>query len=213
MLNRYFKADGNINFIYANAALKNINFALVSLDYIMNDYHYNIGIYHDEHTYYFYHIQSLLTACGNICNVFYNNCYRGSKEHTRRCTELREIFDIKRKYYTLVFKKEIRNTNEHFDERYTDWDGKIGDYNIIDEDTDVVMKTTILSNPHLRTFDKNRKIYYTYDRNKMPIAYDFNELKIELLDMQEKIIDNPVTNCAWINELTDEVVTENRLCN
>lgn len=61
MFNRYFKADGNIDFVYANIAVKNIYFALISLDYILYQKDYNIGIYHDEHTYYFFHNQVDLT--------------------------------------------------------------------------------------------------------------------------------------------------------
>lgn len=71
MLNRYFKVDCNnsLDFMYANMAVKNIYFALISLDYIFDPDKYNVGVYHDEHAYYFFHIQSLLTACGNISNV------------------------------------------------------------------------------------------------------------------------------------------------
>ena len=38
MLNRYFRVDGNnsIDFMYANIAVKNIYFALISLDYIFD---------------------------------------------------------------------------------------------------------------------------------------------------------------------------------
>ena len=60
MLNRYFKADGNNpDFLYANISVQNIYFALISLDHIFIDAFYNVGIYHDEHTYYFFHLQSL----------------------------------------------------------------------------------------------------------------------------------------------------------
>lgn len=71
MFNRYFEiSEGNIDFVYANVAVKNIYFGLISLDYIFNHSDFDYGIYHDEHTFYFFHIQSLLNACGNISNVF-----------------------------------------------------------------------------------------------------------------------------------------------
>lgn len=56
MLNRYFKVDYNnsLDFMYANMAVKNIYFALISLDYIFDPDKYNVGVYHDEHAYYFF---------------------------------------------------------------------------------------------------------------------------------------------------------------
>lgn len=209
MLNRYFNTEGNINFIYANSVLKNIDFALISLEYIMNDFSYNCDIYHDEHTYYFYHIQSLLTACGNISNVFYNNTNWANKSYTKRAAKLRILFNIAKTQYPLVFQKEARNTNEHFDERYEEWGGNIGDYNIIDENIDDTMKKIIVTDPHLRTFDKSRKIYYTYNRNKEQISYDLNILREELYEMKEKILNNPILNSAWIEELPNEIIISN----
>ncbi len=43
MLNRYFKVDYNnsLDFMYANMAVKNIYFALISLDYIFDPDKYN----------------------------------------------------------------------------------------------------------------------------------------------------------------------------
>ena len=105
MLNRYFKVDGNnsLDFMYANMAVKNIYFALISLDYIFDPDKYNVGVYHDEHAYYFFHIQSLLTACGNISNVFYNpNGYNGRRS-TERCRRLRDMLGIKKTDYPLIF--------------------------------------------------------------------------------------------------------------
>ena len=110
MLNRYFKVDGNnsLDFMYANMAVKNIYFALISLDYIFDPDKYNVGVYHDEHAYYFFHIQSLLTACGNISNVFYNpNGYNGRRS-TERCRRLRDMLGIKKTDYPLIFQKEMR---------------------------------------------------------------------------------------------------------
>ena len=57
MLNCYFDASKvNPDFVYSNIAVKNIYFALISLDYIINHPEFDIGIYHDEHTYYFFRL-------------------------------------------------------------------------------------------------------------------------------------------------------------
>ena len=40
MLNKYFDSSVDRDFIYANSVLVNINCALVSLEYILNDYLY-----------------------------------------------------------------------------------------------------------------------------------------------------------------------------
>lgn len=100
-------------------------------------------------------MQSLLTACGNISNVFYNLGAFDGKADTARCQRLRQQFRINKMDFPLVFLKEVRNTNENFDERYEQYHGLIGDYNIIDQDTDPVMRTTIQCNAHLRTYVKN----------------------------------------------------------
>lgn len=206
MLNRYFKVTKeNQEFLYANIAVKNIYFALVSLDYIFDPSrdNYNIGIYHDEHTYYFFHLQSILTACGNISNVFYNHC---NKKSTERSRKLRKELDIFKKEFPLVFQKEIRNTNEHFDERYEEFGGCMGDYNILDKDTDDYMRAVIQTNPHLRTFDKEQFVYITYNRSKDRIEYDLKELRKELKSMLERITGNSIFESGWTQDMPNECV-------
>lgn len=210
MLNRYFRAtEDNIDFIYANIAVKNIYFALVSMDYIFDHNDFEIGIYHDEHTFYFFHIQSILTACGNISNVFYN--YSGfSRRHvTDRCSRLRNLLQIHKKDYPLIFQKEVRNTNEHFDERYEALQGNVGDYNLLDRDTDPYMRAVIQTNNHLRTFDKETGIYYTFirkDHSLRRFEYNLHDLRCELKQMLERITSNPVFNSAWTDSISTETV-------
>ena len=207
MFNRYFSVpDGNTDFLYANIAVKNINFALISLYYIFDYKSFNPSIYHDEHSYYFYHLQSLLTACGSIYNVFYNYSNPAS---TNRSQRLREILNIKKADFPLVFKKELRNTNIHFDERYEEFHCNIGDYNIIDENTDPYMKAVIETNPHLRTFDKDNLTYITYDRHLKRIKCDLRELRKELLSMMDIITENPIFESGW----TDKISSENIITN
>lgn len=202
MLNRYFKTDGNLDFVYANMVLKNINFALVSLDYIFNHPNFCLGIYHDEHTFYFFHIQSLLTACGNISNVLNN---RKNEQSQTRCDRLRQTLNISTNEFPLVFMKEVRNTNEHFDERYEEF-GPVGDYNLLDENTDLFIRTLIQNNLHLRTYDKEHGIYYTYNRNKEPIEYDLNQLQRELEAMRDHITNNELLLSGWQNSMPEEKV-------
>ena len=200
MLNKYFHATrDNLDFVFLNAVLKNIYFALISLDYIFNHSDFNYGIYHDKHTFYFFHIQSILTACGNISNVFYNNSHfdlKKQNETTKRCQRLRTLLNISKERYPLIFQKEVRNTNEHFDERY-DEVGEIGDYNLLDNDTDTFIRDVIMTNKHLRTYDIMSFVYYTYGRNMEKISYDFKKLRDELTNLRDCINDNPTLSSAW----------------
>lgn len=211
MLNRYFKVDGNnsLDFMYANMAVKNIYFALISLDYIFDPDKYNVGVYHDEHAYYFFHIQSLLTACGNISNIFYNpNGYNGRRS-TERCRRLRDMLGIKKTDYPLIFQKEMRNTNEHFDERYEEFGGNLGDYNLLDNNTDPYMRAVIKANPHLRTYDKENHIYYTFVCSKGEFKraeYNLDELQSELEKMMHRISENSLFDSAWVTEISTEGV-------
>lgn len=201
MLNRYFKAnENNIDFIYANAVVENIYFALISLQHILYKTEIDYGIYHDKNTYYFFHLQNLLTACGNICNVFYNNTNWNKKSVSDRCSRLRKEFGVTNKRFPLIFQKEVRNTNEHFDERYERFNGKVGDYNIIDKNTDQDMKDIIMSNPHLRTFDITNKTYYTYDRKLNKIEYDLFKLNNELVRLLNLVTNNPTFHSSWVDE-------------
>ena len=204
MLNTYFNSRNNLDFLFVNIVLKNINFAIIALEYIFNDFYYNIGLYHDEHTYYFYHIQSLLTACGNISNVFYSTSReKVAKERSER---IRSLFDINNEKYPLIFQKEVRNTNEHFDERYEQFDNCIGDYNILDDDTDQFMRAVITSNPHLRTYDRAKRIYITYNRKKEQIKYNLKDLQKELSNMQKEIQKSPLFIDSWVDSIDNETI-------
>lgn len=205
MLNRFFAAtEDNSDFLFANISVKNIHFALISLDYIIDFTDYNIGVYHDEHTFYFFYLQSLLTSCGNISNVFYNPGGHNGKHATERSRRLRETLNIHKEEFQLVFQKEFRNTNEHFDERYDTFRGCLGDYNIIDNDTDIFIRSTIQVNPHLRTYDKENRIYITYNRKLEKITYDLNQLRSELRKMLTRITENPIFESAWIDTMPGE---------
>ncbi|NLH45179.1 MAG: hypothetical protein GX451_03505, partial [Acholeplasmataceae bacterium] len=120
MFNNYFKSDkNNIEFLFANVTVKNVDFALISLSALLDGENIDYNLYNDEHTFCFFHIQSLLTACGNIYNVFYGFSSKlPSHNNMYRTTLLRNTFGINKSRFPLVFQKEVRNTNEHFDERF-----------------------------------------------------------------------------------------------
>lgn len=198
MLNRHFDSSNNPDFIYVNAVLQNIDYALISLNYIFNKSEfYDQDIYHNDHTYYFYYIQNILTACGNISNVFYNNSKWDNVDITQRCNRIRKKYGISKSQFKLVFFKEVRNTNEHFDERYLEFNNNIGDLNLIYDNTDAYMRNTILTEHHLRTYDVSNHIYYTYNRKQNLIAYDLLELHDELIEMKNIIQNNPLTYTSW----------------
>lgn len=198
MLNRHFDSSNNPDFIYANAVLQNIDYALISLNYIFNKSEfYSQDIYHNDHTYYFYYIQNILTACGNISNVFYNNSNWDNVDITQRCNRIRKKYGISKSQFKLIFFKEVRNTNEHFDERYLEFNNNIGDLNLIYDNTDAYMRNTILTEHHLRTYDVSNHIYYTYNRKQNLIVYDLLELHDELIEMKNIIQNNPLTYTSW----------------
>lgn len=197
----------NRDFIYANSILKNIDFALVSLTNIFDFEENYTNSYGDEYTFYFFHIQSILTACGCIADNFYPHGIYG-KDITQRGIRLRKLFNISKNEFPLVFQKEARNTNIHYDERYDRFFAGVGDYNLIKRETPINMKNYILSNPHLRTYDTNRRTYLTYDRNLRQIEYNFETLQGELLAMRDRIQQNPITNSAWVNQPFNENITK-----
>ena len=118
------------------------------------------------------------------------------------------MFGITKNKFPLVFQKEARNTNIHYDERYDRFFAGVGDYNLIRKDTPLDTKNYICSNPHLRTYDTNRRTYLTYDRNLRQIEYNFETLQEELLAMRDRIQQNPITNSAWVDQPLNENITK-----
>lgn len=67
----------NESILFVNAVIENLRYAIISLDALFNQRDYS-G-YYDEYTFYFFHMQSILTAQGNIYNVLFND-YFGRKQ-------------------------------------------------------------------------------------------------------------------------------------
>ncbi|MFZ3170693.1 MAG: hypothetical protein WA118_01705 [Carboxydocellales bacterium] len=209
MFNRYFEAgEYNREFLFAHLTVKNIDFALISLECILEREEFDVTLYTDMHTYYFFHLQSLLAACGNISNVFYSFGFGGlrTRRESDRSRELRELFGINRRSFPLVFQKEFRNTNEHFDERIDSFCGNMGDYNILDRYTPQHLRDTVHNNPHLRTFDRECGIYHTFDRSLRPIQFNLHNLKDELLEMRRRITSAPIFNDGWIDRIPGDII-------
>lgn len=101
----------------------------------------------------------------------------------------------------------MRNTNEHFDERYEQFDNCIGDYNILDKDTDEFMRAIITINPHLRTCDKENQIYITYNRQLKRIEYNLRQLQQELFELQGVITSSNLFIDNWTRNIDNEQIT------
>lgn len=160
--------------------------------------------------YYFFHIQSILTACGILYNIFYGNNGRSRRYTVNRPLLLRKAFGIDKNRYPLVFDKAVRNTNEHFDERFDAFGWDIGDYNLLDHNTPPDMRTAILKENHLRTFDRSNNCYYTYVRHQgefVQKSVDFRELLMQLLAMRERITTNPILESRWKDQMPGDILS------
>lgn len=175
----------------------NIEFALVSVRSIINFAEYDRTAYRNDYIYHFFHVQSLLTACGNITSAFFtprafsnvnrvtgrydSELYRKNKD-AAIC--FREKYGVTKERYDLVFRKEMRNTVIHSNERIIEHRGRLGDFNIIKQSTPNAEIQEILRTPHLRTIDLRNMTFYTYDRSKRQIEVNLFELERQLVELQ-----------------------------
>lgn len=167
----------NESILFVNAVIENLRYAIISLDALFNQRDYS-G-YYDEYTFYFFHMQSILTAQGNIYNVLFNDYFGRKQISEERVKKVRESFGIDLTKYPLVGNKKFRNSCAHFDERYYKFNN-VGDMNILRSDTPEGEKKQILETPHLRTIDLDKRIYYSYDAKGKRIVLDLNELRNEM---------------------------------
>ena len=198
MFNQYIVNDDMTEDTLLLATIRmNIEFALVSARCIINSPNYDEEVYGTRYVYYFFHLQSLLTACGNITSAFFSpkpyssinpdtrrydgGIYRRIEESARR---FRDQYGITRERYNLIFQKEMRNTVIHSNERIIEHNGRLGDFNIIDHTTPQTVIDEIFGTPHLRTIDLRTMRYYTYDRRKRQILISHNELEQQLVELQ-----------------------------
>ena len=198
MFNQYIVNDDMTEDTLLLATIRmNIEFALVSARCIINSPNYDEEVYGTRYVYYFFHLQSLLTACGNITSAFFSpkpyssinpdtrrydgGIYRRIEESARR---FRDQYGITRERYNLIFQKEMRNTVIHSNERIIENNGRLGDFNIIDHTTPQTVIDEIFGTPHLRTIDLRTMRYYTYDRRKRQILISLNELEQQLVELQ-----------------------------
>lgn len=68
------------------------------------------------------------------------------------------------------------------------------------------MRAVIRTNPHLRTYDKENCIYYTYNCSRKEIAYDLRELHRELSEMLDAITTNPLFISGWVDSMPNEQI-------
>ncbi len=218
MFNRYFEAgEDSMEFLFAHMAVKNIDFALISLNCVLDPQDINYDLFRDENTYYFFHIQSILAACGNLYNIFYGNTHgqfsiAGKGDalcYANRPQRLRSVFGVGKRQFPLVFDKSARNTNAHFDERFDALHWNVGDYNLLDDDMDPEMRVTIMNQCHLRTFDRRNGCYYTYGRKNKQlqrVSVDFRELMTQLRQMREQIVSHPIFESRWVDRMPGDIL-------
>ena len=182
----------NESILFINAVIENLRYGIISLDMMFNSVEENIcQKYYDEHTFYFFHIQSVLTAQGNIYNVLYNDYFDIRIVSQDRVKKVREAFGIDLSKYPLVGNKKFRNTNAHFDERYYQYNG-VGDMNLLKADTSIDDRKTILNTSHLRTIDVENWIYYSYDSRGRQLCLNLRELRKEMYEMLVALCTNDI---------------------
>ena len=184
MFNRKIEiTEENESILFINAVVENLRYGIISLDMMFNcDKDSQYCGYYDEHTFYFFHMQSVLAAQGNIYNVLFSDFFNRKIVSQERVRRVREAFGIDLSQYPLVGNKKFRNTNAHFDERYYQYNG-IGDMNLLNADTPPNVRYDILNTLHLRTIDIENWIYYSYDGRGRQIQLDLRELRREMYDM------------------------------
>ena len=182
----------NESILFINSVIENLRYGLISLDTMFNcDEESVYQRYYDEHTFYFFHMQSVLTAQGNIWNVLYCNYPQKRQISQERVRKVREAFGIDLSRYPLVGNKKFRNTSAHFDERYYQYNG-VGDMNLLKSDTPASERNAILSTSHLRTIDVENWIYYSYDGRGRKIRLNLRELRNEMYDMLVALCTNDI---------------------
>lgn len=184
MFNRKIEiTEDNESILFVNAVIENLRYGIISLDMMQNYKDGNCyNDYYDEHTFYFFHMQSILTAQGNIYNVLFNDFYDHRQVSRERVRKVRDAFGIDLTRYPLVGNKKFRNSNAHFDERYYQYNG-VGDMNLLKPDTPADERRSILETPHLRTLDIENWLYYSYNRRGKQIVLDLRELRNEMYNM------------------------------
>ena len=182
----------NESILFINSVIENLRYGLISLDMMFNyDEESVYQKYYDEHTFYFFHMQSVLTAQGNIWNVLYCNYPQKRQISQERVRRVREAFGIDLSKYPLVGNKKFRNTNAHFDERYYQCNG-VGDMNLLKVDTSPSDRNAILNTSHLRTLDIENWVYYSCDDSGCQIRLNLIELRNEMYDMLVELCTNDI---------------------
>lgn len=179
----------NESILFINAVVENLRYGIISLDMMFNCDEENLyQNYYDEHTFYFFHMQSVLTAQGNIHNVLFYNYFDKKKICQERVRKVRDACGIDLSKYPLVGNKDYRNSNTHFDERYYCFN-IVGDMNLLTKDTPRKVRNAILNarTPHLRTLDIERWLYFTYNRQGNQIVLDLRELRREMYNMLDEL--------------------------
>ena len=181
MFNQYIEiTDENKDILFVNTLIENIKYALISLDEMFSK-NITSAFDYNEYTFYFYHMQNVLTAQGVISDILYNDYFQRREVSKNRVLRLRNKFGIEVRDFPLVGDKRFRNVNMHIDDCYDDING--GDYNIINKKTNQYMKFEILTTQHFRTIDVDNWLYFTCDKRGKRMSLNLIELKNQMQNL------------------------------
>lgn len=131
---------------------------------------------------YFLDSQLCLNIVTNIANVL------DSRVKKERSTHLVEYFNINKEKIKLIINRDMRNTNEHYDERMDDL-MEISNIELGRFDVDNIKKLISVLQVNGKTgyADVDKCVLYSLDRKLNRIDVDLVKLKNELLYLIERI--------------------------
>lgn len=180
MYNEYIEiTKDNEGLLFINAVIENLKYGLISLEAIFRG-EITADYYENEHTFYFYHLQSLLAAQGNIRNILFGTYRQYRTVSKSRVQAVRDAFGIDLNVYPLLKNSDFRNTNMHFDERYYTLclDGDLNLLRKTDENYHVLINLT-----HLRALDLDNFVYISCGVSGKRITMDLRALQDEMQGM------------------------------
>lgn len=184
MYNKYVEITReNEGLLFINAVIENLRYGLISLDAIFSG-KIVANYYGNEHTFYFYHLQALLAAQGNVRSILYSTYYGYRDVSKNRVQAVRDSFGIDLTKYHLLKNSDFRNTNMHFDERYytLSLDGDLNLLRKTDDNYRVLINAT-----HLRALDLDNMIYISCDSKGRKITMDLRALQQEMQEMLNEL--------------------------
>ena len=163
-------------FVYARYIESDVYYAVKIIDSLTLD----LATFDPER--YFLDSQLCLNLVTNIANVL------DSRVKTERSAHLLEYFNISVDKIKLILNRDMRNTNEHYDERM-DALMEISNVELGKKDVDNIEKliSVLQSNGKTGYADVDKCVLYSLDRKLNRIEIDLLELRDELFYIIERI--------------------------